>query len=633
MMQRTIPGLLIQGYRKYGNTKVAMRKKDLGIWYSYTWAEYHHKVKYIALGMKSLGLERGNRVAILGDNDPEWFWIQIAAHAMGGIAVGAHTEMMASEVKYVLEHSDSAFIAAKDQEQIDKVLMIKHELPELRRVFFWDERGLRNYDEPILMSINKLIEAGIRFEEDHPTVFEEEVNKATEDDYANYYYTSGTTGAYPKAAMVSHRALIGSAEALHCYQPWDESVNSLSLVPASVSVECIWGLVSQLLTGSEYNFPEEPETVFTDIREISPPFIALGPRQWESWVRTIQLKTSDSTFFKRLMYRLLLPIGYKIADQEHRDKNLNPFWKVLDGFSYWMVFRPVLDKLGLRRASRGSFTGSAAISPDLLRFMSALRIKLRQSFNTTEGGTICAHPRDDIKFESIGRPLPGSQIRVTVAGEMLIKSERLFSGYHKDPEATSERIKNGWFRTGDSVHIDEDGHVIYLDRISELNKLVSGIVYAPSYIEGKLRFSPFIKEAMTVGGEHRDYVTAIVNIDFDNVGKWAESNRIPYTTLVDLSQKDEVASLIRKDIMRINKTIPEGATLRKYVLLHKEFDTDEAELTRTKKLRRGFTENRYSDLIEAMYKGDTEVPVETEVKYRDGRTGFLRTAIKIRSVA
>jgi long-chain acyl-CoA synthetase len=389
--------------------------------------------------------------------------------------------------------------------------------------------------------------------------------------------------------------------------------------------------IPHLLTGARLNFPEEPETVTEDTREVGPNFVIYGPRQWESIVSEINVKIMDTSPIKRFCYNLFLPVGHRIADMNFQGKTPNILWRALYGISYLLLFRPLKDRLGLSKV-RFAVTGSSVLSLDTFRLVHAIGVELRQNYASTEAGLISSHGKGEIAFESVGRPALNTEVRVTDEGELLVRSNSMFSGYHRNPEKTAAVFVDGWCHTGDAVSINEKGHLIFLDRLEHMGELKSGVKYAPQYIEGRLRFSPYIKDAMVIGGKDKDFVSAIINMDFAMVGKWAERNHLPYTTFVDLSQKEEVAALVRKDLVRVNGYLPGGARVKKFVLLHKEFDPDEAELTRTRKLRREFMEERYRELIKGIYSSNPEIKVEALVTYRDGRKGTVSTSIKVRTV-
>ena len=626
----TIPKIIRSNCEKWGN-RPAMCMKKFGIWQRYSWKDYYETVKYFSLGLISLGLEREDVVCIIGDNEPEWFWGEFATQAAGGIATGIFVDSIPSEVKHIAAHSDAKFAIVNDQEQTDKFLEIKDELPSLEKVIYWDPKGLKNYDAPILISFTEVIKLGKDHEAMHSNLFEQNVEKGQGDDIAFIYYTSGTTGL-PKGAVLTHQALINTARGFISRYTLNNDDDLISNFPAAWVGDSFFATIPHLLTGARLNFPEEPETITEDTRETGPNFVIYGPRQWESLVSEIQVKMIDANALKRFCYNLFLPVGHKIADIQFHSNTPNLFWRALHGIANTLLFKPLKDKLGLSKV-RFAVTGSSVLSLDTFRLIHAIGIELRQNYASTEAGLISSHGKGEINFESVGRPALDTEVRITDEGELLVRSDSMFSGYYKDPEKTAAVLIDGWCHTGDAVNINEEGHLIFLDRLEHLGELSSGIKYAPQYSEGRLRFSPYIKDAMVIGGKDKDFVSAIINIDFTMVGKWAERNRLPYTTFVDLSQKAEVAELVQKDLVRVNSYLPEPARVRKFVLMHKEFDPDEAELTRTRKLRREYMEERYKDLIRGMYDGSEEIKVEAEVTYRDGRKGVVSTGIKVRSVS
>jgi len=625
----TIPKLLQRNARHWGD-RTAMCMKSFGVWQQYTWKDCYEKMKHFSLGLISLGLEPGDVVCIIGDNEPEWFWGEFAVQAAGGIGTGVFVDSIPSEVKYIAEQSGARFAIVNDQEQTDKFLEIQNELPLLKKVIYWDPKGLRNYDDPILNSFGEVLALGAEYEKSHPELFEQNIARGKEDDTAFIYFTSGTTGL-PKGAILTHRALINTAKGFVSRYPLDETDNLISNFPAAWVGDSYFATIPHLLTGARLNFPEEPETIAEDTREVGPNFAIYGPRQWEGLVSEIQVKIIDAHPLKRFFYHLFLPVGHKIADLNFANREPNIFWKALHLLAYGLLFRPLKDRLGLSRV-KFAVTGSSVLSLDTFRLIHAIGIELRQNYASTEAGFISSHGKGEIHFESVGRPALGTEVRLTDEGELLVRSDCMFSGYLNNPEKNRQTLIDGWCHTGDAVHIDEGGHLIFMDRLDHMGELRSGEKYAPQYIEGRLRFSPYIKDAMVIGGKDKDYVSAIVNIDFTMVGKWAERHHIPFTTFVDLSQKKEVADLVQEDLLRVNGYLPEASRVRKFVLMHKEFDPDEAELTRTRKLRREFMEERYRELIDAVYGDTGSVQVKAPVTYRDGRKGMVTTDIKVRTI-
>ncbi len=626
----TIPQIIKGNCEKWAPL-TAMCMKKFGIWQRYSWKDYYENVKYFSLGLVSLGLKQGDVVCIIGDNEPEWFWGEFATQAAGGIVTGVFVDSIPSEVKYIAAHSEAKFAIVNDQEQTDKFLEIKGELPSLKKVIYWDPKGLKNYDDPILISFAEVMKLGKEYEETHPGLFEQNVEKGRGDDCAFIYYTSGTTGL-PKGAILTHQALINTAQGFISRYPLTGKDDLISNFPAAWVGDSFFATIPHLLTGARLNFPEEPETITEDTREVGPNLVIYGPRQWESLVSEIQVKMIDANPLKRFFYNLFLPVGHRIADANFQNKKLDLLWRALHGIAYMLVFRPLKDKLGLSKV-RFAVTGSSVLSLDTFRLIHAIGIELRQNYASTEAGYISSHGKGEIMFESVGRPALNTEVRITDEGELLVRSDCMFRGYHKDPQKTAATLIDGWCHTGDAVNINDKGHIIFMDRLDHMGELSSGIKYAPQYIEGRLRFSPYIKDAMVIGGKDKDFVSAIINMDFTMVGKWAERNRLPYTTFVDLSQKKEVAALVEKDLVRVNSYLPEPARVKKFVLMHKEFDPDEAELTRTRKLRREFMEERYRDLIERIYSDGEEIKVEAAVTYRDGRKGMVTTSIKVMTVS
>ena len=625
----TIPKLFVQQYQKYGDKKIAVVQKDYGIWQPYAWKEQFETVRYFSLGLVSLGLEPGDKVSIVGDSDRHWYWSRWAIMAARGVVVGMYADSIPSELKYIAQHSDSKFVIADDQEQVDKMLIIKDELPLLKKVIYWDPKGLRNYDEPILISFKDVVALGRAYEEKRPGAFEENVAQGKPDDIALLVYTSGTS-AEPKGAIITHKVILSGVAAYNRAEPFYNTDRFFaSPMPAWIAGPLFSTWV--LMAGNTMFYPEEPETLQEDTREIAPDVVFYGARFWESLASTVLAKMADATFLKRFLYFLFLPVGHKLADFKMQNKNPNLFWKATYKVADLIVFRPLRDKLGLLRARVG-ITAGAMTSPDTFRFFHAIGVNLKQSYGLTEAIPVTHHRTGDIHFETLGAVAPGNEVRITDSGEILVRGDNVFRGYYKMPEKTAEVLKGGRFHTGDAGHISEDGHVVYLDRVAELRELSDGHKYAPQYIESKLRFSPYIKDAVALGDKSRDYVAALINIDFENCARWAEAHKVVYTTFADLSQKPEVINLVRKDVERVNRSLPEHSRIRKFANLHKELDPDEAELTRTRKLRRGFLEQRYHDLLEAIYQDKAEFTAEATITYRDGRKGTIKTLVRINSL-
>jgi long-chain acyl-CoA synthetase len=626
----TIPKLIRDNCQKQGQ-RTAMYMKKFGIWQRYSWHDYYEKVKYFSLGLVSLGLKAGDVICIIGDNEPEWFWGEFAVQAAGGVATGIFVDSTPSEVKYFVANSEAKFAIVNDQEQTDKFLEIKGELPSLRKVIYWNPKGLKDYDDPILIGFTEVMKMGELYEKTDPGLFEQNVATQSADEIAFIYFTSGTTDL-PKGATFTHRALLNNARKFISRYPIHESDDLMSNFPAAWVGDSFFTTLPHLLTGARLNFPEKPETIAEDTREVGPTLVTYGPRQWESLVSSIQAKMIYASTLRRLVYNRFLPVGHKISDADLQGENLGLSSRAIHRLAYLVLFKALKDRLGLSKV-KFAVTGGSILSPDTLRLIHAIGIELRQNYVSTEAGFISSHSRGKIKLESVGRPALGTEVRITETGELLVRSDSMFSGYHKDPAKTAATLVDGWYHTGDAVNIDEDGHLVYLDQLEHVGELSSGVKYAPQYIESQLRFSTYIKNAIVIGGKERDFVSAILNVDFAVLAKWAEHHRVTYTTFADLSQNEAVADLVRQDLLRVNSYLPEPARVMKFVLLHKEFDPDEAELTRTRKLRRAFIEERYRDLISTIYHGTGEIKAEVPVTYRDGRKGVMNMAIKVRNVS
>jgi long-chain acyl-CoA synthetase len=627
----TWPKILKYNYEKYGGHHRAMRHKHNGIWQPYTWKDYYLHVKYLALGLLSLGFEPEDKVVIIGDNAPPWYYAELAAQANHGLSVGMYSDLTPREIKYIAENSEARFAVVEDQEQVDKVMQIKSELPLLKKMIFWNYKGLAHYDDPILMGYREVLQQGRKYEEGHPGLFEQNVDTGKADDVCALIYTSGTTGVVPKGAVHTYRTMRTGADYHLHLDPWYEHDNVVPYLPPAWTTEQWFGIGCHLLSASILNFAEAPETQQRDIKEIRPNIVCYGARQWEGQAAMVQARIHGADPLKRFAFRLLMPIGYKMADLKYRKQEPSLLLRTLYALADVSLFRPLRDSLGLSNA-RICYTTGATLSPDAFRFYHALNLPLKSLYGTTEGGALTGAKNDDISLETVGPPHIGTDVRITDKGELIYRHPGIFVGYYNDPGKTAEVLKDGWFYSGDSGFIKEDGHIVFVDRVKGLIELASGDKLAPQSIESRLRFSPYIKDAWVVAGKERAYASVIIIINYNNVGRWAGQRRVAYSTFAELSQMPEVYKLVEQEIDRINSTLPPGCRVRKYVNLHKEFDPDEGELTRTRKLRRSFLEERYRDLIDAIYADKTEVPIEARVRYRDGRMVTTKTTLSIKSV-
>ena len=628
----SFPKLLKRNYLKWGAKRVAYRYKDYGIWHELSWQDLYERVKFFALGLASLGFGPHDKIAICGENAPEWFMGQTAAQSLGGSSVGLYTDSIPAELQFIIHHSDARIVMADDQEQVDKILSIREQIPQVERVIYWVAKGMWGYEDPWLIGFDDVMELGKAYEEAHPDAFERYVEQTKADDIAVLLYTSGTTGQ-PKGSIVNYRNLLGLFHGWNAALPWKEEDENLSFLPPAWIGEQIFTVAPNLTMGVVINFVEKAETVRSDLREIAPRVILLGARQWEMVCSEIQAKMIDAPFWKKILYQSFLPVGYKIAQAQEERKKTSLLWQVLNFLGYWAVFRHLQDKLGLIK-TRTPISAGAALSPDTFRFLRAIGVPVVQGYGSTEvsGLDVLQIEMNYFRSEGSGQPFPGVEVRLTEDGEILLGGVGVVQGYYKQPEQTAKSFQGGYFHTGDGGYMDEEGELYVIDRVKDMQTMKNSEKFSPTYIEGRLKFSPFIKDAMVIGNG-RDYVATMLNMDFENTGRWAERNHIAYTSHPDLSQKPEVRKLLAGVIQRVNTALPEATRVKKFIVLHKDFDPDEAELTRTRKLRRDFVEKRYEALIEAMYQGQDEVDIETTITYRDGRKSFMRLPIYIETIA
>ena len=627
----TWPKILKYNNGKYGDSRIAMRHKQRGIWRAYTWKNYYLNVKYLALGLLSLGFEQGDKVLIIGDNAPEWYYSELAVQANHGASVGLYSDLNPLEIKYIAENSEARFAIVADQEQVDKFLQIKDELPLIKKIIYWNYKGLAHYDDPILTEYQELLRLGEEYEAEHRELFEHNVETGKTDDVCAIIYTSGTCGTVPNGAIHTYRTVMANAEYHLHLDPWYENDNIVPYLPPAWMTEQWFAVGCHLLSASILNFAEETETQQQDSREIGPTVVIWGARIWDRQAATVRAQILNADAINRFIFNWLMPFGYKIAELKNRKQKLSLFQKVLYPLADVALFRPIKDSLGLSKA-RICYSTGAILSAEALKFYHALNLPLKNIYGSTEGGALTGAKTNDIQLETVGPVHKGTEVRITTDGEIILRHTGVFSGYYRNPEKTAEVLKNGWFHSGDSGFINEDGHLVFLERLKDLTELPGGDKLAPQFIECQLRFSPYIKDTWILAGPNKAYTSAVIIIDYNSVGRWAGQRRIAYTNFTELSQKSEVYQLIEDEIQKINQALSPGIRIKKYVNLHKEFDPDEAELTRSRKLRRTFLEEHYHELIDAIYSDQTAVPIQTQVKYRDGRTGTAKTTIRIKSI-
>ena len=623
----TLPQILARQAEIYGKA-TAIREKAFGIWQTYSWEEYFRYVKSASLGFLALGLRKGEHVGIIVNNHPEWLFSELGVQAAGGITVNLFTSAVSSELCSVLNRIQAAYVVVQDQEQVDKMLEAREKLLHVRRVIFIDPTGMRSYrEDPWLLSFRDFLKLGDDLAREKPGLFVERLERGRRDDVAVMMLTSGTTGV-PKLSMLTHRCFTAMGE------KWIEATairpgeNWISISPPAWIVDQMWGFGVALLGGMTMNFPETPETVGDDFREIGPSLVITASRFWEDLASKIRVKISDAGLIKRKSFHMAEAVGKAVVRRQAKKMPVPAALRALHTLSSLLVYRPLLDRVGCA-GLRAAYTGGHPISPDVISFFRAIGLNLKQCYGLTEaGGIFQVQPDAEVKPETVGKPLPGVQVKIADDQEVLVASETNFKGYFQDFKATEAAFSQGWLRTGDAGYVDRDGHLLIIGRKEEIIRNKSGDAFSPDFIETRLKFSPYIKEAV-IFGEGRPYITALVNIDMGNVGNWAEERMIPYTTYTDLSQQPKVEELITGEVKQVNDQIPDVMKVRKFILLYKMLDADDEELTRTGKVRRRFVYGLYLKLIEAMYNNLIEFDVKGKVRYRDGQIGEIVTRVKI----
>jgi long-chain acyl-CoA synthetase len=623
----TLPKLLLEAARRYGDGRVAMREKEFGIWRPITWRQYRDEVRHLAMGFIALGLRSGDKVALIGHNRPEGLWAEMAALAVGGVVVWLYQDALLDEVQHVVDHSDARFLVGEGQQEVDKGLAVKPRCPKLERIIWDDPKGMRAYDDPALVSLAEVRRLGQELDAKDPAAFERVVARGAGDDIALLFYTSGTT-AKPKGALLTHTNMLKMGQNLMAVDPCGESDDFVSFLPFSWIGEQMMSVSCGLQAGFTLNFPEDPETVQHDIREIGPQVLFSPPRIYEQMVRTAQVKVLDAPAAKRRVYDWARKIGDEVAERVFAKQPVPGVLRLKHRLADLLVFRKLRDHLGLARI-RHAYSGGAALGPDHLRFFHGIGVNLKQIYGQTEiAGISVVHRDGDVKFDTSGLPIPETEIRISADGEILSRSPCVFKGYYKMPEETARTLNDGWLHSGDIGFLDGDGHLVVFDRRKDVMTLADGSRFSPQFIETRLKFSPYIKDAWVIG-HGRDAVAAIICIDAGVVGKWAEERHIPYTSYPELSQKGEVRDLVAQSVSRVNQGLPAPARIRRFVNLHKEFDADDEELTRTRKLRRAFLEERYRDIVAGLYSGSQAIELDTTITYEDGRVSRSKTTLRV----
>ncbi len=626
----TIPRLFLQVAQRYGDQKVAMREKEYGIWRPITWRQYLEHVRELVLGFMALGLQRGDKVAMMGANRPEGLWAEMATLCAGGVTVWLFQDCMLDEVQYIVDHSDARFLVVEGQEEVDKGLAIKDRCPKLERILWDDPKGMRRYRDPCLMSLREVEQRGRDLGAREPQRFEETIRAGKGDDVCLLFYTSGTTGL-PKGALLTHANMLRMGQNLLRVDPCSPEDDFVSFLPFAWIGEQMMSISCGLWTGLTLNFPEGPETVLQDFREIGPQVMFSSARLYEQMVRSVQVKHLDAAWLKRRAFDAAMAIGGRLADLKFARRRPPGWLRALGVVAELAVHRKLRDHLGLSRI-RNAYTGGSAIGQEQFRFFHGMGVNLKQIYGQTEiAGISVLHRTDNVKPDTVGKPIPDTEVRISETGEILSRSPSVFLGYYKNPEATAAALRDGWLHSGDTGFLDGDGHLVFFDRTKDIIVLNDGTRFSPAYLESRLTFSPYLRDAWVIGHE-RPFVAAVICIDYGVVGKWAENRGIPYTSYAELSQDSRVYALVEETVRGASRGLPLPARIRKFVNLYKEFDADDDELTRTRKLRRTFLENRYKEIVDALYLDAETVGIDSTITYEDGRVSQIRATLRIASV-
>lgn len=598
MTNKTIPIQFRETVDRFKD-RVALRYKEYGLWHDISWNGFYNRAKYVGSALVSMGLEKGQCVSIIGDNCPEWVIADLGIQCVGGVSVGVYSTNAAPQVEYTVEHSESVFFFVENEEQLDKWLTFRDRLPNLKKVIVWDLEGLRNFDDPMVMTFDSLLEMGKKVTEEQPDLFESCGNEVEPDDTCVLIYTSGTTGP-PKGAMLSHANVMWLAGALTDVNPMMNSDEVMSFLPLCHIFERMFSVFGHIIHGYVVNFIESPDTVMDNMREISPTIGYAVPRIWEKYASGIRIRISDATWFKRLAFGICYGIGRKYASLKMDFKPVPAYLSALYGLAYFMVFRKLKERLGFDKM-RVAYSGAAPISADVLLFFQSLGINMIEGYGQTEGsGVTCAARAGNVKIGTVGQPIPGTEVKIADDGEILVRSPSVFKGYYRNPKATEETIVDGWLHSGDVGELDEDGFLKITDRKKDIIVTAGGKNVTPQYIENKLKASIYINDAIVIG-DKRKYLTALIMIDEDTVVKYAQDNKIQFSTYRDLTQSEQIRQLIQKEVDAVNATLSRVEQPKKFAILPKKLYVEDGEVTPTMKVKRSFVHKAFSDIIESMY--------------------------------
>jgi long-chain acyl-CoA synthetase len=617
----TYPKLLRLNAREHGG-EIALREKDLGLWRAFTWDDYQSRVRDFALGMIELGLGRGDVIGIIGDNRPDWVSAEIASHAIGALSLGLYRDVLEEEAAYLLNYGAARLVFAEDEEQVDKLLGLGDRIPHLVHIVYSDPRGMRKYDDPRLIEADKLAALGRERAARTPDLYDRMVNATNGDDVAILCTTSGTT-SNPKLAMLAAGRVLRHCATYLNFDPKGPDDEYVSVLPLPWIMEQVYALGKGLLSRMKINFVEQPETMMNDFREIAPTFVLFAPRVWESIAADVRARVMDSSKLKQSLYDIGMKAGLSaLAKGQHST--------VADT----LLFRALRDRLGFTRL-RSAATGGAALGPDTFKFFRAMGVPLRTLYGQTELlGAYTLHRPGEVDPDTTGVAMADNiEIRVDNpdihgVGEIVVRHPNMFLGYYKNPETSAADMQDGWLRSGDAGYFNAGGQLVVIDRIKDLAETARGERFSPQYIENKLKFSPYIAETVVLGAG-RDVLAAMICIRFSIVSKWAEKKRISFTTYTDLASRSEVYALLRKEVEAVNATLPPAQRIAKFLLLYKELDADDGELTRTRKVRRSVINEKYASIIDDIYGGAHEIPVDTVIRFQDGTTQRIRTTLKV----
>ncbi|MGJ5205599.1 long-chain fatty acid--CoA ligase [Bradyrhizobium sp. HKCCYLR20261] len=617
----TYPKLLRLNAKEHGR-EIALREKDLGLWRTFTWADYQTRVRDFALGMVELGLGKDDVIGVIGDNRPDWVAAEIATHAIRGHSLGLYRDVLDDEAAYLLNYGEARLVFAEDEEQVDKLLNLAERVPALKHIIYSDPRGMRKYDDPRLMPADKLAELGRARAAREPDLYDRMVDATVGDDVAILCTTSGTT-SHPKLAMLSAARVLKHCATYLAFDPKGPEDEYVSVLPLPWIMEQVYVLGKGLLCRMKVNFVEEPDTLMNDFREIAPTFVLFAPRVWEQIAADVRAAVMDASPLKQRLYHVGMSAGLAALEKGQHS-----------GFADMLLFRALRDRLGFTRL-RSAATGGAALGPDTFKFFRAMGVPLRTLYGQTELlGAYTLHPDDKVDPDTTGVPM-AADIEIKIdqpdsqgIGEILVRHPNMFLGYYKNPEASAADIKDGWMHSGDAGYFNDARQLVVIDRIKDLAETSRGERFSPQYIENKLKFSPYIAEAVVLGAG-REHLAAMICIRYSIISKWAEKNRIAFTTYSDLASRNEVYALLQKEVETVNAHLPPAQRITRFLLLYKELDADDGELTRTRKVRRSVINEKYADIIDGIYGGKPAIPVDTVIRFQDGTTQRIRTTLKV----